>query len=233
MFPYCFSSKRWAACRVSWKTYEVVWWMGTAREPVSASGTWPACSIRVSNPNERGWVMSDLILDGRTRFAARQTQFFEQVAAQGKQGRFAPIARTGDGHRDDLGDARWPLAEDHHAVAQVQRLVDFMRDQHHCKLRALPDTQHQLLQMHAREGVQRAEGFVQQQHRGFGCQGTRQSRSLHHSARELSREELLGSVELNIRKQLGDTVSTKGLLFTVEPEDHISLHREPRKQPWF
>lgn len=50
MFPNSRSAKRFAACSVLLKTYEVVWYMGTALAPVVGSDvSCPACSASVFN----------------------------------------------------------------------------------------------------------------------------------------------------------------------------------------
>ena len=50
MFPNSFSAKRFAACSVFLKTNDVVWYIGTALDPVAGSGTsCPACSANVLN----------------------------------------------------------------------------------------------------------------------------------------------------------------------------------------
>ena len=50
MFPVSFRANRFAACSVFLKTYDVVWYMGTARAPVAGSGvSCPACSAMVSS----------------------------------------------------------------------------------------------------------------------------------------------------------------------------------------
>ena len=50
MFPNSFRAKRLAACSVLLKTYEEVWYIGTALEPVVGSGTsWPTWMAKVSS----------------------------------------------------------------------------------------------------------------------------------------------------------------------------------------
>src|ERR1700760_1913427 len=52
MLPNSLSANRFAACSVLLNWYDVVWWIGTAREPVTGSGTWPPCRASVSGRSE-------------------------------------------------------------------------------------------------------------------------------------------------------------------------------------
>ncbi len=50
MYPKVCRLNRAAAWSTSSNTYEVVWWIGTLRDPVTASGRAPAWTARVANP---------------------------------------------------------------------------------------------------------------------------------------------------------------------------------------
>ena len=62
-------------------------------------------------------------------------------------------------------------AEDQHAVAEVEGFVEVMGDQQHGDLVAGGQLHQQVLQLHAGEGVHRAEGLVEQQYLRFAVQG--------------------------------------------------------------
>ena len=92
---------------------------------------------------------------------------------------------------DDLLDPSRPARHHHHAVGEVHGLLHRMRDEQH-GARMTPRQAHQLLlHHHARLRIQRAEGFVHQQHLRVQHIGARNGDALLHAARELVRVGLL------------------------------------------
>jgi hypothetical protein len=85
----------------------------------------------------------------------------------------------------ELGQA---AVQQHDAVAQVQRFVDVVRDQQYGEAVFKGDLEQQVLQLHAREGVDGGEGLVEQQHARLGEQAARDGGAL-----GLSAESCFGS----------------------------------------
>src|SRR5438876_1120682 len=95
-------------------------------------------------------------------------------------------ARPRQLHLDDLADAARPAAEHHHAVGEINRLVDLVGDEEHRLLAARPDARELGLHDLARLRVERRERLVHQQHLGIDGQGPGEVYPLPHAARELA-----------------------------------------------
>src|SRR5450830_53183 len=80
---------------------------------------------------------------------------------------------------------------------QHQRLVDAVRDEHDGPLVTLPQRHQLFLHLHLGLGVERSERFVHQNHRGILQQCTGDADALRHAARELSREVIFKTAELD------------------------------------
>src|SRR2546430_3608900 len=97
------------------------------------------------------------------------TQFEEAVLLARLNG----TARPRDVDGQHLGDSGRTRGHDGHAIRQIDRLVDVVRDKYDGDVGALPDAKQQHLQVQAGEGINRAERFVHQQDGRFGGQRTR------------------------------------------------------------
>ncbi len=129
-------------------------------------------------------------------------------------------------------DAAGPRAHHHHAAAHEHRFVDVVGDEEHGLLFGFPDALQQLLHQFARLVVQRAEGFVHQQHARAVGQRTRQRRALLHAARELLGKVVGKALEPDLGQE---AVRDVELLLArhaafAQTEAHVVQHREPGEQ---
>lgn len=117
-------------------------------------------------------------------------QKVDEVVAQrviqgfAKQRLTGTIARQGNFH--ELGDSgAGSVAHKHDAVGQQYGLIDVVRDHEHRLTRGRNDTKQFVLNRAARQGIERAEGLVEQQH--FGLNGKRpgNAHALLHAAGKL------------------------------------------------
>ena len=88
---------------------------------------------------------------------------------------------------DDAFDAAGARGHDDDAVAHVDRLVDVVGDEQHRRAARFPEAQHLVLHAHAREGVERAERLVEQQHLRVIDQRAGERDALGHAAGEMVR----------------------------------------------
>ena len=89
-------------------------------------------------------------------------QQFENVTAQLKKSRAAPIAWTIKSNGNDLIDRARPLRHDDDAIAHVNCFIGIVSDQQCGGATGLPEAQHFILHTHAGEGVQRTERFIEE-----------------------------------------------------------------------
>ncbi len=103
---------------------------------------------------DKAWVGLDRPgrFTGGVALAEVQVQAFDDLARVGRQ-------------QDQIG-------------GEKDRFFDVVSNQEYRFGRAPPDLQQQLLHLFAREGIQRAEGFIHQQHARVGRQGTGQAHTL-------------------------------------------------------
>ena len=95
-------------------------------------------------------------------------------------------ARHGD--LDDLGDLGVrSVAHQEDLVGEQDGLVHIVRDHEHRLVRGLHDLQQLVLDGAAGQRIERAEGFVEQQHLGLDGEGARDADALLHAAREFRR----------------------------------------------
>ena len=116
-----------------------------------------------------------------------EVKHLQDSAAQGQKISGIAMTRAGQFHPQNLLDPPGPRGHDEDSVAHVDRFVDVVRDQHHCRAARLPQPQHLILNNHAREGVERAKRLVKQQHRGMVHQRPCQRHTLRHAAGKLVR----------------------------------------------
>ena len=74
------------------------------------------------------------------------------------------------------------------AIGHVQRFLDVVRDEQNRGAQRADDAQHFVLQRSARDGIDRAERFVHQQHARLGGDGARDADALLLAAGELARK---------------------------------------------
>jgi hypothetical protein len=97
----------------------------------------------------------------------------------------------GDIDVDDLLNIRRPAAHDGDAVRQLHGLVDIVGDEDDGVSLFAPDAQQLAAHDQPRDGIERPERLVEQQHVGFDGEGPRHFETLLHSARQLRGVRLL------------------------------------------
>jgi len=74
------------------------------------------------------------------------------------------------------------IAHEHYAIGQQNRLVDVMRDHEYGLLRGLDDRQQFVLYGAPGQGIERTEGFIQQEHLRLDRKGACNTHALLHAA---------------------------------------------------
>ena len=138
--------------------------------------------------------------------------------------------RQGDRHLD-LHRAR--MRRHHqHAVGQIDRLRDVMRDVNDGLAGLAPHLGEQPLHVVAGEGVERGERLVHQQHGRIVGERARDGDALLHAARQMVRIGLDELVELHQPQLLARDLFAFGLgdAFHLQPERDVAERGAPRKQ---
>src|SRR5690242_11048969 len=134
--------------------------------------------------------------------------------------------------RDDAQHAGRTRAHHHDHVANGNGLRHVVRDEYH--RRAIPSQEREelLLQLEARERVDRGEGLVEQQHLRLQRKRARDADPLCHATGKLARIRVLEIAETHRdEKLLGDATRFASSETTRAQADRDVLqHREPRKQ---
>lgn len=92
---------------------------------------------------------------------------------------------TWQGDLDELGDARpRAVTHQHDSVSEQNGFIDVVRNHEDGLPRRLHDAQQLVLDGASRKRVQRAKGFVQQEHLGLNRKGARDADPLLHSSRK-------------------------------------------------
>src|ERR1700730_374637 len=86
---------------------------------------------------------------------------------------------------DDFMHAGWAVREHGHPIGEIDRLIDVVGDKENAEIAGCPEIEQELLQIEAREGIQRAERLVHQQKPGIGRKRARNRYALLHSAGQL------------------------------------------------
>eukprot|EP01136_Pigoraptor_vietnamica_P024787 Opistho-1_new@78115 len=124
------------------------------------------------------------------------------------------------------------LVEDGKAVCHRQRLALIVGDEDEGDAKALLQGFQLVLHRLAQLEVQRAEGFVEQQHAGFVDQRPRQRHTLALPARKLRRLAVAIAVELDQRQHLLGLGLAQAAVHALDhqPVSHVVAHRHMRKQ---
>src|SRR5436190_1605664 len=91
-------------------------------------------------------------------------QVFEDLSTQSEKLGAVSFAGTLDWNVEVALDPPRPRSHDDDSVTHVNRFINVMSNQEHGRTAVLPEAQHFVLHPHARESVQCAQGFIQQQH---------------------------------------------------------------------
>ena len=145
------------------------------------------------------------------------------------------LARTGKldlQHFADLGLGAVGHAD--HAVAEVERLVHVVRDHERGDAVLAPELEQDGLQLIARERVEHAEGFVEQQHLGLERKGAGDAHALSHALGEFRRAFVHGSTQTNDGEVILDYLPALRLAGSKEhllhAQHHVLERGVPRQQ---
>ncbi len=130
-------------------------------------------------------------------------------------------------------------AHDIYGIGQEHRLAQVMRDQDDVELLLGPEVAQDAPELLAREGVERTEGFVEQQHLGFVDERAADAGALLHTARELPGKLVLvaaqphflqqGACALLVFLALGLEVAAVGF-DDLQRQQHVVHGRAPGQQ---
>jgi hypothetical protein len=134
-----------------------------------------------------------------------------------------------------LRDQRAVRAEQHDTVGDQQGLVDIMRHEHRSRVRIPHHLDEQALHVGARDFVERAERFVQQQRARLAREAAGKRRALRHAARQLAWHISACMCQADFvqrrRDALAPFAARKRRLFReAEAKAHVTFNRQPRQQ---
>ena len=131
-----------------------------------------------------------------------------------------------------VGDARGPRHDDH-ALADLQGLVDRMRDEHGGLAVLAHEAREFLTQPLTGDLVERGERLVAQQNAGVGREGARDADALAHPAGQCVRIILLVAGKAEAREPELRHVAAlgRGLVQHLQPKLDIADRGAPRQQP--
>ncbi len=142
------------------------------------------------------------------------------------------VARTRQSDVDDLDDAPGVGLERHHAVAEIDRLLEIVGDEQHGLTLDLAKSRDLVLQRLTRHRIERAERLVHQQQPRALRQCARDLHALLHAARELEREfcGMIGEADdAEQPAHLGRALGTRSAA-RLEREQDVARHRAPGQQ---
>ena len=125
---------------------------------------------------------------------------------------------------------------EHHAVGNFKRLFLVVGDEEGGQRHFVVQPPQPAAQFLAHLGVERAEGFVQQQHPGLHSQRSRQCNALALAAAELVRVAIRKAFQLHQFQQMHDPASylglhrPRGLRPHTQPERHVLEHAHVAEQ---
>ena len=166
-------------------------------------------------------------------------QAFKKLRADARELGIRAIPRPGARHVHDSYDAGSAarsgprgLAEEHNPVGQIERLVDIVRDQHDRRRFGGMNVEEEILHGEPSQRIESTEGFVEHEHTGTAGEGSGESRTLCHSARDLARAKLARLVELHEAKELCDSGLSGGAIRAAgQTNFDVSHDRTPRQEP--
>src|ERR1051326_6837330 len=135
-------------------------------------------------------------------------------------------------HAEDLLDTAGPRAQQHDAIAEVQRLVQAVRDEDDGDAQVLPDAAELHLHELARLRVESAERLVHEQDLRLQRQRSSKSNTLLHATRQLVRVAVLEALEPNERQIPPSTDQTRLFVHVLdlEREDDVVEYGPPREE---
>ena len=135
----------------------------------------------------------------------------------------------GDIDVDDLLDGGGAGAHHDHAVGELHGFVDVVGDEDDGLALRLPDAQQFAAHDQAGDGIERAEGLVEEEHVGVHRQGARHFEPLLHAAGELGGIGLFKAFEADHLDVVGDALRAFRRGELEEAEADIAFDGEPGK----
>ena len=165
--------------------------------------------------------------------AAGEMKQLQNLTAQLQERGATPIPRTFQRDRNGPVDSSGPLRHDEDAVAHVDRFVDVVGDEKHRGAADLPEAQDFILHPHPREGIERAERFIEEKNSRVIDERTSESDPLGHPAGKMMRIGIRKSVESDEVHEFIDLVA---ILMENAPRDETGLdvaaNSQPREKIW-
>src|SRR6516225_4987672 len=192
----------------------------------SAKPRWETCRLC------RSQLMRVSCGERRLRLPERGAHQSLDLGVAGRRFHLALGARTRQLGRDIGDDPPRPCAHHHHAVAEIDRLLDAMRDEQHRGLHPPPDAEQLVLQLLSRLHVDGCERLVHQQYLRVLGESAREPDTLLHAARYLVRVVVLEAGEADpIDVVAADLPAPRSRdAGNLEPELDIAKHAAPGQQ---
>jgi hypothetical protein len=122
-------------------------------------------------------------------------EVFQDITAEAQELFGIALAGTLELHLNYPLDPARTRGHDQNAITHIDGLVNVMSDEQDGCAAGLPKPKHFVLQTHAGEGVERTQGFIEQEHLGMINQGSRQGGALRHSSRKMVGESVAETLE--------------------------------------
>ena len=122
-----------------------------------------------------------------------------------------------------LGDPAGPAGEQHHPVAEADRLADVVGDEQHGEPGARPERLELVVEQVAGHRVERAERLVHEQDVGLLRERPGERGALAHAAGELVRALVAEVLEVHHLEQLVHAALALGLRHAVEPQREVDV----------
>ena len=152
---------------------------------------------------------------------------------EGREGGVVHAARAREVHVEDLLDAARIGGEEHHAVAEADGFADVVGDEHDGLLALREDFLDVTVELLAREGVERRERLIHQQHARVGGERTGEGDALAHPPGEFVRAGLFLVTEADEVQVVAGGLEALGLgevRLEAEAEEDVLQGIEPREE---
>jgi hypothetical protein len=152
-------------------------------------------------------------------------KFMQQAGAKLGERRIGMPTGLGDIHLDIEADVA--VGQDKYSIGQKDGLIHVMGHQKNCRLMTSTQLLQKSVHSNARQGIQRAKWFVQEQEAGVSNQGASERRSLRFASRERFRPIPSVVVESNLAE---GALSTQRHVGSRQSEHDIGQYSSPGKK---
>src|SRR5438874_5823969 len=157
----------------------------------------------------------------------------ENLAAQAEERLTGAIAWTHKLNIDLAIDPAGRRRHDEDAIAHVDGFIDVVGDEKHGCAAIFPEAQYLVLHPHAREGVERAERFIEQKHFRVIDQCACQSNALGHASGKVMWIRIAKGFESDEPHEFAHFISFFAQhAARNEASLNVATHGEPREQIW-